>query len=115
MYNKHFNYHHPCISYKIRTLQAHIERFVMSFFLSFERFEPSIYILCTSQSSSLIYFYREKFTLQTIPWMTKTYLKINLTDWTWRWDFIDFWAQPLSQRGVKPEKDDNIPSPEKDQ
>ena len=41
--------------------------------------------------------------------------EINLTDWTWRWDFIDFWAQPLSQRGVKPEKDDNIPSPEKDQ
>ena len=43
--------------------------------------------------------------------------EINLTDWTWRWDFIGFWAQPLSQRGVKPEKekDDNIPSPEKDQ
>ncbi len=42
--------------------------------------------------------------------------EINLTDWTWRWDFIDFWAQPLSQRGVKPEKEnDNIPSPEKDQ
>jgi hypothetical protein len=32
--------------------------------------------------------------------------EINLTDWTWRWDFIDFWAQPLSQRGVKPEKEE---------
>ena len=47
----------------------------------------------------------------------ENFLEINLADWAWRWDFIDFWAQPLSQRGVKPEKekDDNIPSPEKDQ
>ena len=23
----------------------------------------------------------------------------NLADSAWQWDFIDFWAQPLSQRG----------------
>jgi len=43
--------------------------------------------------------------------------EINLADSVWRWDFIDFWAQPLSQRGTKPgrEKDDKPPAPEKDQ
>ena len=41
----------------------------------------------------------------------------NLADSAWQWDFIDFWAQPLSQRGMKlgMEKDDKVPSPEKDQ
>ena len=41
----------------------------------------------------------------------------NLADSAWQWDFIDFWAQPLSQRGMKlgKEKDDKVPSPEKDQ
>ena len=38
----------------------------------------------------------------------------NLADSAWQWDFIDFWAQ---QRGMKlgKEKDDKVPSPEKDQ
>ena len=41
----------------------------------------------------------------------------DLADSAWRWDFIDFWAQPISQRGMKlgKEKDDKAPSPEKDQ
>ncbi len=36
--------------------------------------------------------------------MTKTYFETDLADSAWRWDFIDFWAQPLSQRGMKLER-----------